>query len=94
MKIKFHFNSNRIHPVTVISDQSAGGVTENIQTNVERNITKNYIINEERNYYVQKEPIIETNNRVHDQEIQRLPGPTLTTVNMAAERITDNAGEF
>ncbi|CAF5079768.1 unnamed protein product, partial [Rotaria sp. Silwood1] len=41
-------------------------------------------------YFIQKEPLIETSNRLHDQEIQRLPGPTVTTVNMAAERITDN----
>ena len=64
----------------------AGGVAENIETNIQRNITKNYYINEEQNYFVQQDPAIQ-----HNQEIiQSLPAPTVTTVNMAAERIADN----
>ncbi|CAF3464761.1 unnamed protein product [Rotaria socialis] len=78
-------------PVTVIADESSGGVKENIETNVQRNITKNYYINEEQNYFIQNDPPLrETSNHLHDQEIQRLPGPTVTTVNMAAERIAEN----
>jgi len=65
-------------------------VIENIETNIHRNITKNYYINEEQNYFIQKDPTIE----LHDQDIQRLPGPTVTTVNMAAERITDNPSKI
>lgn len=78
-------------PITVINDKSAGGggvVTENVETNIQRNITKNYYINEEQNYFIQKDPPIQ-----HDQEIQRLPAPTVTTINMAAERITDNTSK-
>ena len=85
-------NLGSIHPITVVSEQAGGAIKENVETNIERNITKNYIINEERNYYVQQDPIIETSNPVHNQEVQLLPGPTVTTVNMAAERITDNTG--
>ncbi len=58
-----------------------GDVTENIQ----RTITKNFYINEEQNYFIQKDPAIK-----HDEEIQILPAPTVTTINMAAERIVDN----
>jgi hypothetical protein len=83
-------NIARIHPITVVSEQAGGAIKENIETNIERNITKNYIINEERNYYVQQEPIVEVSQPVHDQAVQLLPGPSVTTINMAAERITDN----
>ncbi len=65
--------------------RSMGGVTENIETNVQRNITRNYYINEEQNYFIQQEPAIQ-----HEQVIQSLQAPTVTTVNMAAERIADN----
>ena len=82
--------TNEVRSVTVIADQGAGGIKENIETNIERNITKNYIINEERNYFIQKEPVAESAVRLHDQEIQHLPAPTVTTINMAAERITDD----
>ncbi|CAF3441613.1 unnamed protein product [Rotaria sp. Silwood1] len=82
--------ANGRHPITVVSDKTSSGIKENIETNIQRNITKNFYINEEQNYFIQKEPLIETSNFLHDQEIQRLPGPTVTTVNMAAERITDN----
>ncbi|CAF1004012.1 unnamed protein product [Rotaria magnacalcarata] len=78
-------------PVMVISDESSEGVKKDIETNVQRNITKNYYINEEQNYFIQNDPSLrETSNHLHDQEIQRLPGPTVTTVNMAAERIAEN----
>jgi hypothetical protein len=30
------------------------------------------------------------NYRLHDQEIQNLPAPTVTTINMPTERIIDN----
>ena len=63
----------------------AGGMNESLETNVERNITKNYYINEEQNYFIQNEPAVQ-----HDQVIQSLPAPTITTVNMAAERVADN----
>ncbi|CAF1184354.1 unnamed protein product [Rotaria sordida] len=83
--------ANGRHPITVVSDALSGDVKENVETNIQRNITKNYYINEEQNYFIPKEPLIETSNRLqHDQDIQRLPGLTVTTVNMAAERITDN----
>ena len=83
-------SANDVRSVTVISDPSAGGIKENIETNIERNITKNYIINEERNYFIQKEPVAEPPVRLHDQEVQHLPAPTVTTINMAAERIADD----
>ncbi len=60
-------------------------MTENIETNIQRNITKNFFINEEQNYFVQKEVPIQ-----HEQEVQRFPAPTVTTINMAAERMADN----
>ncbi|CAF1422602.1 unnamed protein product [Adineta steineri] len=69
---------------------SDGGVVENVETNVHRKITKNYYINEEKNYFIQNEPKVEIEESLHNQEVQRLPGPTVTTINMAAERITDN----
>lgn len=56
-------------------------MTENLEKNVHRNITKNFYVDEEQNYFIQKD---------HDQEVQRLPGPTVTTINMAAERVSDN----
>jgi hypothetical protein len=83
-------NEFSLHPITVVSNKSAGGITENY----EHNITKNYIINEGQNYYIQKDPVIETTNRVHDQVVQTLPAPTVTTINMAAERIADNPSKF
>ncbi|CAF3299745.1 unnamed protein product [Rotaria sp. Silwood2] len=82
--------ANGRHPMIVVSDKSSDGIKENIETNVQRNITKNFYINEEQNYFIQKDPLIETSNHLHDQEIQTVPGLTVTTVNMAAERITDN----
>lgn len=75
--------------VTTAPVHPAGGVIENVETNIHRNITKNYYINEEQNYFIQKDPSIE-----HNQEIQRLSGPTVTTVNMAAERIADNPSKI
>lgn len=64
--------------------RTGGGGGSKVE-NVERNITKNYFINEEQNYFIQNEPAVQ-----HDQVIQSLPAPTITTVNMAAERIADN----
>lgn len=83
----------RFRPIPVASDPSAKAVKENIETNVERNITKNYIINEERNYYIQNEPVLEPASPVHDPEIQRLPAPSVTTINMAAERLADDPSQ-
>ncbi|CAF0842388.1 unnamed protein product [Adineta ricciae] len=64
--------------------------TENIETNIHRNITKNYYINEEKNYFIESDPKVESVERGHDPEVQTLPPPIVTTINMAAERITDN----
>ncbi|UJR09262.1 hypothetical protein I4U23_013508 [Adineta vaga] len=71
-------------------DPSTEGVVENVETNIHRNITKNYYINEEQNYFMQSDPKVQSIERTHDPEVQRLPAPTVTTINMAAERITDN----
>lgn len=69
-------------------------IIENVETNIHRNITKNYYINEEQNYFIQNDPSVQSTNTLHDQEVQRLPGPTVTTINMAAERIADNPSEI
>ena len=68
--------------------------TENIETNIHRNITKNYYINEEKNYFIDSDPKVESVERAHDPEVQTLPPPIVTTINMAAERITDNPSEI
>jgi hypothetical protein len=57
---------------------------------IERNVRKNYIINEIENYYIQQNPSYDEYHMKHNQEIQTLPGPTITIINMAAERITDD----
>lgn len=76
--------------VTFFRSQSIPVITENI----EHNITKNYIINEERNYLVKREPKADLVAIAHDQQVQHLPGPTVTTINMAAERVTDNTSKI
>ena len=55
----------------------------------ERNIRKNYIISQRQNYYLQR-PSYDIHPKRHSQEIQRLPGPTVITINMAAERVTED----
>lgn len=80
----------RVEEVIRTGGAAAGrGVVDSLETNIERNITKNYYINEEQNYFIQNEPAIQ-----HDQSVQSLPAPTVTTVNMAAERMADNPSKI
>ncbi len=68
----------RLHSITVVvSDRTTNDLTENI----ERNMKKNYI---------QQSPSYDEYHIKHNQKIQTLPGPTITIINMAVERITDD----
>jgi hypothetical protein len=75
-------NCVRLHSISVVSDKTTD------------DMTKNNIINETQNDYIQKDLSRNKYDIKHNQEIQTFSGSTIITINMAAERIIEDPSRF